>query len=360
MRTSHWFHALVGRHHHVARRANVTFFACTLFMLVILAACSRSDAPPPPETLPTVPVHVVTVDASTHQASEEVVGTVRAKLRASLEAKVSGRIEQFHAVPGQAVQPGDVLVELDAREVRARVDQALALHHQAERDLVRFKALLEQEAVTRAEFDAAQARYIVADAAAIEARTLLDHTRIIAPFRGIITRKLADVGDLAHPGRPLLELEDPSHLRFEAHVPESLFTRIERDAQCAVRVTALNLELKGTVSEIAPVADPGSRTSLVKLDLPTTPGLRSGQFGRLLVPTADRAALRVPSTAVIQRGQLELLFVVQDNRAQLRIVKTGKRWADEVELVSGIRTGETIVATGAAPLRDGQSVTIIP
>jgi RND family efflux transporter MFP subunit len=347
-------------HHRAAHITNAFLLAVVLLFLATLAACSRREAPPPAEPLPTASVRVARVDPGTHHASEEIVGTVRAKLRASIEARLSGRIERFHAVPGNVVEPGDLLVELDAREAQARLQQAIALRDQAAQDLARFQALLDQEAVTRAEFDELQARYTVAHATVAETETMLDHTRIIAPFRGIVTRKLADVGDLAHPGRPLLELEDPDLLRFEAHVPESLFRQIELDAQLNVRITALDVTLTGTVTEIDPVADPASRTSLVKLDLPTTPGLRSGQFGRLLVSTADRAALRVPASAVIQRGQLELLFVVQEDRAHLRLVRTGKRWEQEVELVSGIQAGETIVITGAETLRDGQPVSVSP
>lgn len=346
--------------HHTgsAHVPNAIRFAIAFILLATLVACSRQASPPTAEALPTAAVRVVRVDPGTHHAREEIVGTVRAKLRASIEARLSGRIERFHAVPGKAVEPGDLLVELDAREPQARVQQASALRDQAAQDLARFQALLDQEAVTRAEFDNLQARYTVARAAVTEAETMLDHTRIIAPFRGIVTRKLADVGDLAHPGRPLLELEDPDHLRFEAHVPESLFRQIKRDAQFSVRITALDLTLTGVVTEIDPVADPASRTSLIKLDLPITPGLRSGQFGRLLVSTADRAALRVPASAVVQRGQLELLFVIQDDRAHLRLVRTGKRWDQEVELVSGIQAGETIVIAGAETLHDGQAVSV--
>jgi membrane fusion protein, multidrug efflux system len=325
-----------------------------LALTVALTACSRAPTPPPQESLPTADVRVVTVQSSTHHASEDVVGTVRPRLRASIEARIQGRITRFHAVTGMPVQEGDVLVELETPELRARVEQANAHLIQAEQDLKRFSALLDQQAVTRAEFDAVHARHTVAQAAASEAAATLEHARILAPFTGVVSRKFADLGDLASPGRPLLELDDPQQLRFEAHVPESLFDRIQPDATFPVRIDTLDATLTATVAEIAPAADPASRTSLVKLDLPNTPGLRPGQFGRLLVPTADRAALRVPASAVVQRGQLEFVFVVHQNHAQLRLVKTGKRSNHEIEIVSGIQPGETIVVTNPESLQDGQ------
>ena len=89
-------------------------------------------------------------------------------------------------------------------------------------------------------------------------------------------------------------------------------------------------------------------------------GLRSGQFGRVSVPVGDASAIRVPASAVIQRGQMELVFVVVGSHAQMRLVKTGSRVGDEIELVSGLNSGEQIVTENASDLVDGQPVTLKP
>lgn len=322
-----------------------------------LAACSKHASPKAAApALPTVSVKTHKVGEVRRQASEEVVGTVRARLRSVIEAKISGRIERLPVFTGQRVAAGDLLVQLDAREVQARLDQALAVREQTDSDLKRFTTLLGQEAVTRAEFDAVQARQRVAQAAVTEAETMLGYMRVVAPFNGVVTRKWADVGDLASPGRPLVEMEEPSQLRFEAAVPEALVDKLQLGARLPVRVPTLGRDLEGTVAEIAPSSDPGSRTFVTKLDLPTDPGLRAGQFGRVLVPVSESAALRVPAGAVHRRGQLELVYVVVDGRAQLRLVKTGKPVGDEIELVSGVEAGELVVVESAAPLADGQPV----
>jgi RND family efflux transporter MFP subunit len=329
-------------------------------LLAIATGCHRSkpaagSGPPP---LPTADVRVQTVDAQPSFATEQVVGTVRARLRATLEAKVSGRIESLPVTLGQAVKPGDLLVQLDVREGRARLDQAIALRQQATRELERFKALLQQEAVTQSEFDAVEARSRVAQATVVEAETVLDHARVVAPFAGVITRKLADVGDLASPGRPLLEIEDPAAFRLEADVPEATIGRLKIGDRLPVHVASLARELEGAVVEIAPSADPVSRTSRVKLDLPSSPDLRSGQFGRVTVPLGETQTLWVPTTAVVQRGQMELVFVATNHLAQMRLVKTGKRTPQSVELLSGVVPGETVVIEGAANLRDGQPLQV--
>ena len=91
----------------------------------------------------------------------------------------------------------------------------------------------------------------------------------------MVTKKLANVGDLASPGKSLLDMEDPSVLEWEADVPEAIASRIQQNARLAVRVDSLNIELTGIVREISPVANPATRTFRVKLELPRTPGLMS-------------------------------------------------------------------------------------
>jgi len=337
-------------------RSRLTGF---IFSGLVLCGCGRQPEPPA-HALPVAVVRVQTVENKARPATEDVVGTVRARLRSVIEAKISGRIEKMLVVPGQNVHVGELLVQLDAREVQARLDQALAQRQQAESDLKRATDLYQQKILAQSEYDNAQAKFRVADAAAMEAETLLGYTKITAPFDGVITRKYADVGDLASPGKPLLEMEDARDLRLEADVPEAVISHLALGDKLAVRLSSVTSVLEGVVSEISPSADPNSRTFLVKLDLPSTPGLRAGQFGRAAMPVGETSALRVPASAVGQRGQMELVFVAVDNHAQLRIVKTGKRIGDEVELVSGVDAGEKVVVDGAANLVDGQPVMVKP
>ena len=161
------------------------------------------------QATPPAAVHVQRVSKKSEVSTEEVVGTVRAKLQAVLEAKVSGRIEKMLVVPGQAVKAGDLLAQLDSRETQARLDQSVALRDQYARDAKRLQGLLTENAISRQEFETVESHYRVAMASAVEAETMLGYTKIMAPFTGVITRKAADVGDLAAPGRALLEMVGP-------------------------------------------------------------------------------------------------------------------------------------------------------
>ena len=310
------------------------------------------------ESLPSVAVRTQIVQAKPHVAAEEVVATVNSKLRSVIESKVSGRIDKMLVVPGQHVKAGELLVQLDVREIQAKLDQATPVREQAEKDLKRFTDLLAKRVITQQEFEAAEAKARVARAAVTEAGTMLGYAKVTAPFDGVITRKLADVGDLATPGKPLVEMEDPGVLRLEAAVPEAIIDRVALGSKLGVRIGSNGIE--GVVTEISPTADPSSRTLLVKLDLPATPGLRTGQFGRVAVPVAETSVLRVPASAIIRRGQMELVFIRNGKHAQLRIVKTGKQIGTEVEVVSGVNAGEDVVTENSTSLVDGQPIEVRP
>jgi RND family efflux transporter MFP subunit len=325
---------------------------------LLVSGCGRAPEPPAAPNLSAAVVRVQAVENKPRVATEDVVGTVRARLHSVIEAKLSGRIEKMLVVPGQNVKTGELLAQLEAREVQAQLDQARAVRQQAESDLKRAADLFQQKILSQSEYDSAQSKFRVADAVAVEAETLLGYTRVIAPFDGVITRKYTDMGDLASPGKPLLEMEDDRNLRIEVDVPEAVIGRVALGDKLQVRVSGVTNELDGVIGEIAPSADSNSRTFLVKLDLPPAPGLRAGQFGRAAMPAGETSALRAPASAVFQRGQMELVFVAVNGHAQLRIVKAGKRIGDEVELVSGLDAGELVVVNGASNLVDGQPVEI--
>lgn len=344
----------------LARMMNRFFLPASLLLILALSGCGKHQEPvkrPSSPVLPAVPVRVAPVELTESPAKEEVVGTVRAKQRATVEPKVSGRVIQLNATLGQTVQAGDLLCELDVREIKARLDQAIAQSQQAARDLERYANLLKQQAVTRAEYDAIEARSKMAAAAVAEAETMLGYAKVTAPFSGVVTRKLVDVGELASPGRPLVEIENPDDLRVEVDLPESLLQHVRLGSKLSVHRESTPLEsVDGVVSEIAPAADPASRTYRVKIDLPKSSGFRPGQFVRVSVQTGGSPRLMVPVSSVITRGQLELVFVVTNNTAQLRIVKTGKRLGNMVEIISGVSAGEMVATEGATSLLDGQPV----
>ena len=333
-----------------------------LVPLLLLAGCGKhvEEASAPGPSGPPMVVQVAAVAVQPLWDEEEVVGNVEAAQRAVLAAKVTGVIDAIKVAPGARVTRGQILASIDAREIKARLDSAEAARDQAQKDYVRIEKLLKSGSSTRQEFDAATTRLRTADAVLVEARTMLQYTEISAPFDGVVTRKLVEVGDLATPGKPLLEMENSSLLRFECEIPEALVDRISMGAGLPVTIDAAGATLTGKVSEIAPSASAGSRTFLVKLDLPPAEKLRAGQFGRVRVPVREHPAVLVGEGAVVRRGQIESVFVVEEGMARLRLVKTGRQMNGRVEVLSGLSGGERVVVHDAHLLKDGAAVEAKP
>jgi RND family efflux transporter MFP subunit len=323
-----------------------------------LSGCGKRSANlagDPGKELAAASVKTKTVELVKHTSVEEVPGTVRAQVRATISCKSSGRIEEMPIVLGQYLKRGDLVARLDAAELKARVEQTEAGLEQAERDFKRLSALFEQQVITKAEVEATESRLRVAKAAVAEARAQLANATVVAPFDGYVTRKFVEPGDLGQPGRPLVDLEDPTRLQLEVDAPETVAARIQNGAVLKVRLGDA-VAADAVVREISPAADPQTRTFRVKLDLPEKASFMVGQFARLLVPMAEQDMLRVPLLSVVRRGQLEMVFVVEQGVAMMHLVKTGRALAQEVEILSGLDAGDVVVVEGAAGLVDGQKV----
>ena len=204
-------------------------------------------------------------------------------------------------------------------------------------------------AAATARRDAAHANSSQAEAVVVEARTVMGFTKIRAPFDGLITAKLVDAGAMAAPGVPLLIVEDPSRFRLEAMLDESQIGAVRLGASIPVVLDSLGGEtITGKVVQIVPAADPASRSFTVKIDLPTNPQIRSGLFGRARFPRGQRESILVPQTALLHRGQLDAIYVVgKDEIASLRYVTLGKPSGSDVEVLSGLDSGERLVAQPA-------------
>jgi RND family efflux transporter MFP subunit len=268
-----------------------------------------------------------------------------------------GKVALLSVGLGSRVKAGEVVARISASEIDAKLEQARALSKRRKADLARDKKLADDGALAAAVYDAALTEFQVAEAQEAEANAMADHTVLRAPFAGVVTSKVANVGDTAMPGQPVLVVEDPSALRLEATLPEADARSLTQGQSVAVRIDAVGENLAGTVAEISPTADPTSRTVLAKVDLPSDPRVHSGLFGRLLLAGPQEArAVVVPMTAIVLRGQLESVFVVERGVARMRLVRTGRQRDGAIEVVSGLSDGEAVVSSDVGELLDEQPV----
>lgn len=387
-----------------------------LLACAVLAAGCGAETPPEPRAR-ALPVARVAVEVAALRAVDEVVeavGTVRSWRQSVLAARITAAVLAVHAREGDRVRRGQLLVELDDRDVQAQLRRAEAAAREAQSALEeteraieaaaraveaadaqlaltrvtaeRYRTLVERELIAPQTYDevaarhraalagAARAREVKAsylarrqmaleriahaEAEVVSARVTAGYARLHAPVDAIVVARTVEVGNLATPGTPLFTLDEERY-RLEATVPESDVQRLARGRPATVAVEALGRSLAGPVSAIVPAADPASRTFTVKVDLPDAPGLRTGLWGRARFPVGRRQALLVPQAAVSLRGQLEAVFVVDDgNVARLRLVKLGKAYGERVEVLAGLAPGERLVVRGVDGLVDGQALEI--
>ena len=277
-----------------------------------------------------------------------------------ISARIMARINEIGVRAGDTIKPGQMLVRLDARNLTAREAQATQSVAAAQARLIetkkqyeRMKKLVSDGAIARSEFDAAEAAYNTAQAeesraeqATSEAGTGRAWATIEAPFAGRVVDRYAEPGDTAMPGQPILKVYDPAQMRLDTYVRESLAATIKPGMKLAVQIDALGVNVDGTVQEIVPQSEPGSRSVLVKVALPQRDDLYPGMFGRLLIPAGQVHRLYIPQAAVQQVGQLTFIWVVgQDDQSQRRFIKLGEEKKDNwVEVISGINPGERVGA----------------
>jgi RND family efflux transporter MFP subunit len=350
------------------------FVPLALVLAAGLSGCSNDRQPvaAAPETVHNV--SVLPVQRADVPDLLEAVGTVRAAQTSQLASQMSGNVVEIQVHEGDRVRRGQVLAVIDDAQPRAALDRASAAESAAGQEvaasdsdlalaqstLKRYQSLYDKKSVSPQEFDEVKARsrvavahrdmtqagQVQAKAALAQARSSFSYTRIVAPFDGVITEKKADPGTLASPGLPIFAIEGVGHYRLEATVNEHDLRFVRMGQQVPVVVDALqNPELKGKVTQIVPAADPGSRSFLVKIELPADVQLRSGLFGRAQFSRGQRSSFVIPRTAVVERGQLEGVYVLDQNKvAGLRYVTLGKTSGPGVEVLAGLQEGERFVA----------------
>jgi RND family efflux transporter MFP subunit len=365
-----------------------------LIVASLLLACGSNPSGGQGAAATVSGVELETIGLSASPQMYEAVGTVRAADISMLNAQISGTLREVRVRAGDRVRKGQLLAVIDDRAPQAQVDAAQAGVQEAAQGLTeveqalaaatadrqfaeatfkRYQNLLAKNSLSRQEFDGAEAKYkaalaneraLEAKKRAIEARqqqaqaqkssaeTMLSYSRIVSPSDGVVTEKSVDAGTVVMPGTPLLTVEETSHYRLEASLPEEFFAKVKLGEETPVRTA--RAAIQGRVAEVVPAADPASRTFLVKVDLPSTCGCQTGEYATALFPVEQTRLMSVPRAALVEHGELEGVYVVNGQGVvEYRLVRAGKSWGERVEIVSGLNQGERVAVTHVEKLRDG-------
>ncbi len=332
-----------------------TFLASTLMFLGLTAA-SGQDA---------VPVVVTEIARDRFVDRVEALGTLRANETLELTATVSEIVTAIDFDDGQRVEAGDILVEMTSKEEHALIEEEKSTIAEAKKQYDRVRRLAERGATSQALLDQRRREYETARARLRAIESKLQDRLIVAPFSGIVGLRNISVGALVEPGDVVTTLDDDSVMKLDFTVPAIYLATLKTGLPIVARSPAFaDRQVEGPVASINSRIDPSTRSIIVRAILPNPERLlKPGLLMSVELMKNPREILVIPEEALIPLGRETYVFVVDRSAdptiAEKRKVKTGSRRQGDVEILSGLDPGESVITQGTLRARAGQPVKII-
>ncbi len=340
----------------------------------------RERLKPPPTTLrPPLAVETLQAIPSPFTVTRSYTGSIESTQRALISAQVNAQVKTVHHREGEAVKKRNLLISLDDRELSTEVGRikATAIRIQADLDYWKLQAardekLLRGKAIppqkrdeSKRMVDSLEASLRANEYALAAARTKLDYTLIHAPFSGTIQRIDTEVGELAMPGKVLLELVSTQLLKAVFSVPQKDISAIlphtdehSKPREVRLFIPSLGKVITSHVNHIYPALDSDTRNATFDVHFSKhLEGLRPGMAADAIVTMSKfEKALVLPRTAIrIKEGNTGV-YVVENNIARWRSVTTGESQDKQIRITLGLKGGEIIIVTPDPRLKDGTIV----
>ncbi len=299
----------------------------------------------------------VAVERAELPRTYRIDGVVEAVATGTLSAQTSGSVLEVNFDVDDFVAAGDLILRIDetrqraaVREAEANLEAAAAQRREAALEYRRVRGVFERQAVSKAQMDRAtaaleraKANEQAAEAALQKARKELEFTRVRAPYSGIVTRRLIEVGETAQPGKPLMSGLSLDDLRITVQVPQTLVASIRSQRRAEALIAGRWIEAQGVT--VFPVADPRSGTFEVRLRLPDgVEGVFPGMYVKVGFVVGTESGLVIPRSAVVKRSEVIAVYLVDPGgRVSLRHIRLGRAaGADQVGVLTGLSEGEQV------------------
>ena len=299
-------------------------------------------------------------------------GEVRGRFETQLAFQASGRIVKRNIELGSHVNTGDVLMQIDPKDIEqntnntaAQLAAAQAQLDLAAKNMERYQKLYDQQAISRLQLDkiqlqyqSAQAAYRQAAAMYAQSSNMLGYTMLVANAPGVISSIYADAGQVISAGQPAATLVQDGEREIEISIPENRIQEIKNVQDIKVHFWALNHTIvDGKLRELSPMADATTKTYKARISLLNPPqDIALGMTASVAMNTGQQIAVMLPLSAIYQTQNQPFVWVVQDNKVQLRAVTVGELSGDKVQILSGLQTGDCVVTAGVHKLRENQAV----
>lgn len=340
-------------------------------LTLTLTGCSRNDT----RAEDVRPVRALTLATGTVGSSAEFSGDVRPRYESRLGFRVGGKISARKVDVGTVVKRGQVLMQLDPQDLRLGQAQAQAnlraaqtTYELARADLKRYQDLRSQNFVSQAVLDqkvaaarSAQANVEAARAASSEQANQTGYANLVSDTDGVVTGIDAEVGQVVQAGTPVVRVARTDEKEVVIGVPEDQVDELRKVSDVKVRLWAdPDRSIPGKIREVAPVADPATRTYTVKVAIPAQDDIRLGMTAVVQLAHADTgAAIKVPLSALYQDKGATSVWVIENGAVHLVPVQVGGVSGNDVVLAGGVKAGQTVVTAGVHLLKPGQKVKVL-
>jgi RND family efflux transporter MFP subunit len=335
-----------------------------------LSACTE----PPTHNLPspkpsTFDLPVVKAQMQTVPRWYYAPGHVVAAQRIEIAAKTNGFIQKIAVQEGEIVKAGALLALIDNAQVSSAIAQAKAVLQSAQvsvrdamQDVKNYRRLNKKNVLSAEKLRKAELRLSLGQVAVTKAQALLKaqraeqiYLRLTSPIKARVVERLADVGDLASPGVPILRLEALQPFEFETAIPAQWVRSLQRGQNVPIQFDGLPKAVNGKITHIIHAADPITQTCKIKLTLPAKQ--LTGLFGKALFTVNTERLLTIPEKALIKRvGVTGVYQVDQDKNAYFVSVHVGKQWQQQRVILAGLNSGDIVVQTPPLQLHDGSKI----
>ncbi|HTT12796.1 MAG TPA: efflux RND transporter periplasmic adaptor subunit [Burkholderiaceae bacterium] len=348
-----------------------------LWMLAWFPAALAACAPPPQSGADVRPVRAVTVAPFVATTAAELAGEVRPRIESRVGFQVSGRIARRLVEVGQGVQAGQVLAVLDSSDyelglaaARAQAAAAQVDRDQQRLDYRRFAELSRQGFISgadlerrKANLDAAEARFTQAAAQADVSGNQAAYSTLRAPAPGVVTALDAEAGQVVTAGQSVVRIARTEEKEVAVSIPEGQLEALRRISDVRVRLWAGDKELRGKVREIAPMADPATRTYPARITLADAPSsVALGMTATVMfVAPGGSSVITLPLQSLLRDGDATFVWLLDRRgmtvqRAPITLASVA---GNEVVVASGVAPGDTVVTAGVHLLKPGQKVKLL-
>lgn len=340
-----------------------TFLFLSVFISLFYGCGSRGGDPSAKNVTgraDSIPVQVAIAQPRDLAVTKVYSGTLEGEEQANIVAKISERITDIKFHVGDFIKPGQTVLSLDKSGPSSQYYQAGANFENADKNLQRMKALLQEGAISQQSLDAAQTAYDIAKANFDAARSSVE---LSSPISGVVTAVNTNVGDLATPGAVLMTVANITRMKVIFNIGEGDIPKFSLGQSVRIYTEFKpDRAIVGRIVQLAKSADIRSRSFEVKALITNTPDkwFKPGMFCKAEVQLlARKGALVIPNAALMSESGKKSVFHIQDGMAFLREVQTRDSDGNMTEIIQGLKSGDTVVTVGLNDLKDSSRVVIV-